>query len=360
LTSAGALAEEQGDHASASAAYEASLRISESHGDAYGIARSTNNLGLVAMGEQNYGAARRNFHRALEVFRELRNDPAIAVTLINLARVADRQGEAELAHGLLVRALAVQRRLRDDQRIALTLQTLGIVQTARGELEDADRRFAEAIERWGVIGDSASIARTLAHRARLARLRGDGGAALALLAESLTVGAEADDDRLTAALCCLDLAVLSWRRGEHEAAARLLGLAEAQHAWRSAPFREDERADYERAVSSLRGVLGADRFDQLADEGRRASMELALLEVDRLGRAPAPEPKEPEHALFGLSPRELEVLRQLPKGLSDKEIGDELFISHRTVMRHMTNILAKLNVPTRTAAAAAAVKHGLA
>jgi ATP/maltotriose-dependent transcriptional regulator MalT len=311
------------------------------------------------MGQLDYDGARRNFQQALAMFRKRGNDSAVAVTLINLARVADRQGEADLAHGLLTRALTVQRRLGDEQRIALTLQTLAIVQTARGELEKADRNFIEAISRWETIGDGASVARTLAHRARLARLRGDTRVATGLLAESLSGASDADDDRLTAALCCLDLAVLCWQRGEHESAARLLGQAEAQHDWRSAPFRADEIADYERAVSALRGALGTERFERLAGEGHAASLELALSEVERLKTAPAIEPKAAAPVPFGLSPRELDVLRQLPKGLSDKEIGDELFISHRTVMRHMTNILTKLDVPTRTAAAAAAVRHGL-
>ena len=60
-----------------------------------------------------------------------------------------------------------------------------------------------------------------------------------------------------------------------------------------------------------------------------------------------------------LSPRELDVLRHLVDGKSDREIAAALFISPRTVMRHVTGILNKLNVPSRTAAATLAVREKL-
>lgn len=58
-----------------------------------------------------------------------------------------------------------------------------------------------------------------------------------------------------------------------------------------------------------------------------------------------------------LSPRELDVLRLLVEGKSDREIAEELFISPRTVMRHVTGILTKLDVPSRTAAATVAIRR---
>jgi DNA-binding CsgD family transcriptional regulator len=61
----------------------------------------------------------------------------------------------------------------------------------------------------------------------------------------------------------------------------------------------------------------------------------------------------------GLTPRELEVLRLVAAGSSNRAIADELFLSERTVARHLSNILAKLRVPSRTAAAAYAFDHGL-
>lgn len=61
----------------------------------------------------------------------------------------------------------------------------------------------------------------------------------------------------------------------------------------------------------------------------------------------------------GLTPRELEVLRILATGKTNKSIAEDLFISERTVDRHVSNILSKLNVASRVAATAYAYKHNL-
>lgn len=61
----------------------------------------------------------------------------------------------------------------------------------------------------------------------------------------------------------------------------------------------------------------------------------------------------------GLTPRELQVLRLLATGKTNSEIAKELFISERTVDRHVSNILSKLNVPSRAGATAYAYEHEL-
>ena len=63
--------------------------------------------------------------------------------------------------------------------------------------------------------------------------------------------------------------------------------------------------------------------------------------------------------LAALSPREIEVLRLIAGGRTNAEIATALCLSERTVHRHVSNILTKLDVRSRTSAAAYAVQRGL-
>lgn len=77
-----------------------------------------------------------------------------------------------------------------------------------------------------------------------------------------------------------------------------------------------------------------------------------LIEVEALS---GPGPREPHD----LTPRELEVLRLLASGATNRSIAEQLVLSQRTVDRHVSNIFAKLGVTTRSAATSHAYRHRL-
>jgi len=77
--------------------------------------------------------------------------------------------------------------------------------------------------------------------------------------------------------------------------------------------------------------------------------------IGKLSKKPASAPE----ATDSLSDRELEVLKLVARGMSNKEIGRELFISPRTVQVHLANIFAKLDASSRTEAVFRAIKRGL-
>ena len=78
----------------------------------------------------------------------------------------------------------------------------------------------------------------------------------------------------------------------------------------------------------------------------------------RLAGLQARVPRIPEYP-SGLSQREIEVLRLIAGGKTDREIAEELFISFRTVGNHVRNILNKTNTINRTEPTAYAVREGL-
>ena len=150
--------------------------------------------------------------------------------------------------------------------------------------------------------------------------------------------------------------------------------AEAAYAEAAVLLAEDQPAD---AVPALRrsiaawqqldapygaaraGVLAAEAARRLNDEGTaRAELAAAQAIFERLGARPdlaklRAEPKE------GLTARELQVLRLVAQGLTNKAIAEKLFISEKTVARHVANIFMKLGISSRAAAAAYAFQHSL-
>jgi DNA-binding NarL/FixJ family response regulator len=87
---------------------------------------------------------------------------------------------------------------------------------------------------------------------------------------------------------------------------------------------------------------------RLVFEGLGAAPDVAR--VQALSRAPA---------TAGLTAREAQVLRLLATGKTNKALAAELFLSEKTVARHVSNIFAKLGVSSRAAATAYAYEHGL-
>ena len=166
------------------------------------------------------------------------------------------------------------------------------------------------------------------------------------------------------ALAWLARAEAEWSRvegrndpGSWSAAADAFGYGylyeEARCRWRLAEAwllegDRDQAAVQARAAHEIAERLGAaPLLAALEALGRRARLDL--------GVQPPPQPD----GAAGLTPRELEVLRLVAAGRSNGQIAEALFISRKTASVHVSNILAKLGVHTRTEAAAEAHRLGL-
>jgi DNA-binding CsgD family transcriptional regulator/tetratricopeptide (TPR) repeat protein len=134
---------------------------------------------------------------------------------------------------------------------------------------------------------------------------------------------------------------------------------QAYARWRHAEALLAGRAPRDQAVRAL--VEGHRLATQLGAEPLRGEIEgvarRARVDLDR-HREASDRPAKPD-AAFGLTARELEVLGLLVAGLTNREIGDRLFISENTAGVHVSNILGKLGVSRRMEAAAIAHRLGL-
>ncbi len=152
--------------------------------------------------------------------------------------------------------------------------------------------------------------------------------------------------------------------GEWDAATRHLDSAEAlAHAEGLMP--ELERVLLARtALVAAHGGRGAAHAAatlraQAAQVSRRLRLATPTPLIASAGLA-APAAIPAPSASAGLSPRESEVLRLVAAGMSSRRIAEELSLSRHTVAKHLTSIFAKLGVDNRAAAAAFAIRHGLA
>ena len=112
------------------------------------------------------------------------------------------------------------------------------------------------------------------------------------------------------------------------------------------------------------GVLRGRALARLGDaDASRRELEAARDCFRRLGARPAADAVSallaPASSPAGLTPREVEVLRLVATGRTNPQIAAGLVLSEKTVARHLSNIFTKLEVGSRTAAAAYAYEHGL-
>jgi non-specific serine/threonine protein kinase len=289
----------------------------------------------------------------LALARQHGDDGAAAVALYVLGKAAADGGQYERADARFGEALTLFR-ARDDRIWAgLTLGQLGCAAYGRNDPEPARTLLEEALTLQRASGHRYGAAVSLLYLGHLAQSGGEIAAAAAHYGESLALWWEEDfQPGLVEALS--GVATVAVARAQPTRAAKLFGAAAALREAIGMPAWLPERTLYDQAVARLRAALSESAVNAAWATGRTMPLQAAVTEA-LAGRAPASATASPST----LTARELDVLRLVSDGRSDKEIAALLSISPRTASKHVATILAKLEVENRAAAAVTALRDNL-
>ena len=356
-------------------------------------ALSSHYLGRVQRARGDLDAAIETYRRLLAMADDDEPEPPTAVAYVGLAEIAYRRGEIEAARRQVTRGIALGRQLVYSQVLSTGLATLAWIRRADGDLEGSAETMDEAVE----VGPDPDVIDLLdpvpAQRAQLLLAAGDDGPARAWVARR---GVELDDaPRHALEPAHLLLARLEIHRGRGPQVVplldRLLGAATEDARTGSVIEIELLRAlalatdDPPAATSALvrsvalaipqRGLrlfvdegapMAALLRDALATSSSADLTPSVLGHIAGLIRAIDRRPDDAETGehpsqplVVPLTDRELQVLRQLATGRTNREIADELYVSLNTVKKHITHILEKLGSTNRTAAVDRARTLGL-
>ncbi len=294
--------------------------------------------------------------RALTLARVLGDTADIALSLLELGIIAEDEGHFAEATGTLEEARALYATLSVSTSQAMVSYHLAVVAYGRCDLDQAASLCAEALQMSHAAGSAFGIAAVQAHRGLVAGDMGQTRTALDALHAALDLYVSSQDLE-GIARCLANVAVLATTTRQWRPAASFWGAVATMNETLGYGFREPEAPRYARAEAEARHAVGA-AFARLHARGRAWSLA-ETVEHARVFALPGQTSPDTAGADLGLTAREREVLALVAAGSSDREIAAQLFISRHTATTHVGNILLKLDVTTRAAAAARAVQAGL-
>lgn len=330
-------------------------------------ARAMSEAGWLAMYQGDYAAALAALTETINLAEPREDWTSVGMALLALGQAELQRGDYAQAVARTEQAITVWRRVEHTApaappALSLAYAILGRVAFARRDFDRATAALVEARERARASGFTWGLGDILRCLGDLARERGDHEQALTHYRESIALVKD-HGDRHFLALALAGIAVVAATQRRGLPAVRLAAAAAGLRERIGVPVEGWQRAAYNRALDLARAELDPDAFAAAWESGLTLPLAKVIAEALAAAAPPAPPGDLPSSPATGnssgLTPREVEVLRLLVEGLSDREIAEALSLSPRTVGWHVNHLLAKLDASTRTAAATAAVRRGL-
>lgn len=340
------------------------LALSVSTTRTAGRAKALNAEGFLVFLQGDYAAAQAMLEEALAIWRELSDQRGIVEALCNLGLVRRCAGDFAVARALLDEALVRSRASGNRVWEARTLNNLARMSFYEGDYETSRSLHEESLTKGREVDDSWATAIALGDLGDVAQAQGDGIAALTFYKESLALWQRVGDER-GIAQSLEGLAIQAAARSQADGAVRLLAAAAAVRETISELPSLSRRDILDRLLETARAKLGGEAYAAAWAEGRAMSLdqavEYALSTADAAPvEASRGAPARVRSREFPLTARERQVAELIARGLSNREIAQELVISELTAETHVRNILRRLDLTTRAQVAAWVVEHGLA
>ncbi len=318
--------------------------------------------GGVAISLGNLDVASGRAREALAIWRRLGDPRGEASALHILAWVEENKLNWQAATEMFEATLDTWRRLDEPILVGNTLALLGGIAYGQGQLDRAVELAEESLTLLYAVGDPIWAATTVWYLGLFAAARGEFLGAARRYRSSLAAFAAIDDDEwLFKPL--VGLAGLAAQSGHLESAALLLGAVDQMLLRTGSHLFPFDLPAYEQAEGAARAGLGEERFVAAHGAGGRLTLPEVLAEADAVVAVAEHAARVPRRrgagTSVGLTTRELDVLRLLATGKTDREIGEALFISRRTVNAHVASILGQLGVQSRQEAVARARERAL-
>jgi predicted ATPase/DNA-binding CsgD family transcriptional regulator/DNA-binding XRE family transcriptional regulator len=361
---------------------------------------------LLRIGAADSARARPRAEEALAIASDLDDEALVGLALARVALNEANAGQYVLAVGHMEESLAISQRLSDLTETVASLRQLGLVHAVGGDRARARALLEESGTRARAVGSAGAEGLALARLAVLDRVDGDLASARARFERSLELLGEARDgsaafyaeyglanltrsegrpeeararllDLLARArrdggrgeilhLVC-SLGLLALAAGDHASAVRLIAADATPEGLVGTVHTPDLRIEAEEGLARARVALGPAAFAAAWVAGRAMTSEQAVeyaLTAAPEGAAPQGAPRTAlgrgARLPGGLTEREAQVLRLVAGGKTNREIAAALVLSEKTVDRHLENTFRKLGVPSRAAAAAFAIRAGIA
>jgi predicted ATPase/DNA-binding CsgD family transcriptional regulator/Tfp pilus assembly protein PilF len=361
----GYVAHDRGEYAAALRFHQRAAVLARAMGDRHLLGRALGNFAAVSYYQGQLDDARRSWEEAQEIFHELGDHMIEALAIGNLGAVASEQGDFARSEQLQRQALALQRQLGNTPSIALALINLADLAQQRGDVALAYEQLDEALPMLRSLGFKGAEGIGLNTLAAAAFAEGDLPRAASHLLESVRLLAEVGDQLSIAGNTDL-LAKCCAASGRPTVAIELMAAAATLRTRLGSTPNTFNQGEIDALEARLRADVSEAEFARHQQAGAAHDFEGLVRRLTILARElagpgqPLPEqpPAEPE-VVNPLTAREIEVLGLVADGKSTRVISDELFISPRTTTTHMNNILRKLEVTSRTAAVAWALRHGV-